>query len=139
MSRITLNWNGEFSAELEPALNAGINRAMIWSAREMREGSSKVYPGVQRKVSKKTGRVYWKGPGAPRGQYPGLRSGQLTASMSFEPAKDLRGRIGASVKYADHVHRDRPFITLTFQRNARAIQSQFEKGVQFKLNKMGGV
>lgn len=134
MSRITIDWKGdELTADVEKAINTGINRATIWAARETERRSSTVYPGTVRKVSKKTGRVYWKGPGSPRGWYPGRRSGQLTASIAFEPAVNFRGSFGASVHYGDEVHRDRPFLELTIRRNARQIEAEFIKGAQSKL------
>jgi hypothetical protein len=126
MSRVTLTWKGdEFARGLDKALNAGIDAATITATREMEKASSKVQPGVVRKVSKKTGRVYWKGRGAPKGGFPGKRSGQLTASMMHEPARGLRGRFGASVNYAGFVHKDRPFIALTMSRFARQIEDAF--------------
>lgn len=133
--RVNLNIEGFLAKEVMPAVNAGINRLTLWAARETERQSSTVYPGTQRKVSKKTGRVYWKGPGSPLGGYPGRRSGQLTASIAFTPAVEGRGSFGASVAYGRHVHRDRPFLTLTVNRNRAKLEEQFALGFRSKFQR----
>ncbi|REK40879.1 MAG: hypothetical protein DWQ20_00695 [Actinobacteria bacterium] len=137
MSRVDVVVNfdpAKVSAEVATAIHAGINRATIWGARETTRnyGSSGGGP-FTRRVSKRTGRVYWSGPASPIGGYPAVRSGQLSASTTFEPARNFKGSFGASVAYARHVHRTRPFLTLTVDRNKQRIRDEFAKGYRAKF------
>ena len=148
MSRVRTDFSAgkRFSRIATEAIADGITaataKAQGLSALGMRASGS--IQGVTPEREGSSGIQYYPGPGAPVGEYPKMRSGNLQRSTGFERARAFKGGrvvgyLTNSASYASYVHGTesrplRPFLTLPFRRNRTDIMRTFVRATKRRLS-----
>lgn len=96
---VEVKWDDGFGPRLIGALNQGVSKMAAVLQAEM-TATLNTQRIAQRRISRRSGRVYWVGPGSPPGTPPFIRSGRLKGSIDYAPPARFTTHVGSSMPYA---------------------------------------
>lgn len=126
-----VEWHGEmFQQVVRVKLNRAVDRMAAVAVGQIKVNLNRG-GGAVRHTSRNTGRVYWSGPGAPPGEYPFSRSGNLRRMANATAAVNLRARVGSSPGYGFYLEertgrmRARPWLRRSIDAAAPRMRQVF--------------